>query len=181
MKATGFESRHQTLLHQLIVLAAVLTYLIDPNDIVWRLVRNTSAPRFWERALFILATVLIAIGAALCTRARALNRPHYLAELFYAIGLASLLPVAGFILLVAGESLRLFRLTRRHPDPPSEPATWRHAFRRETVKWGIFLSMIAFVITLKDRIADVLVVASFLLGVLLNPPSVSRGYRQTWR
>ena len=46
MKATDFEYRHQTLVHQLIVGAAFLTYLIDRDDIVWRLVkRNTSQSR----------------------------------------------------------------------------------------------------------------------------------------
>src|SRR5579862_2553331 len=129
MKATGFEYRHQTLLHQLIVFAGVFTYLIDPDDIVWRFVRDTSAPRLWERLLFILAAILIAIGAILCTRARRLRRPHRLGELFYAIGLASLLPIAGFLILVAGESLRLLRLTRRVDDPPPEPAPWPRAFR----------------------------------------------------
>ena len=70
MKATGFEYRHQTLTHQLVVLAAFLTYLIDRDDIVWRFVRDTSTPHRWERALFILATILIAAGAALSTWAR---------------------------------------------------------------------------------------------------------------
>jgi hypothetical protein len=37
MIATAFECRHQLLLHELIVGAAVLTYLIDPDDIIWRL------------------------------------------------------------------------------------------------------------------------------------------------
>jgi hypothetical protein len=170
MKATSFEYRHQTLIHQLIVGAGVLSYLIDRDDIVWRFVRDTAAPRFWERALFIVATILIAAGAILCTRARAFHRTHYLGQILYAIGLATLLPVAGFLILVLGESLRLLRLKRRADDqPPPEPApAWGRAFRSEAVKWGIFLSMIAFVLTLKDRVADILVVASFLIGLLLN-------------
>lgn len=183
MKATGFEYRHQTLAHQLVVLAAFLTYLINPDDIVWRFVRDTCAPRLWERTLFIVATILIAAGAALTTWARAVPtakpmlprspiRPCYLGELFYAIGLGSLLPLPGFIILVAGESLRIFRLIRRENNqtPPQPASTWRRAFRKEAVKWGILLSMIAFVITLKDRVADVLVASSFLIGLLLSLP-----------
>jgi hypothetical protein len=176
MKATDFEYRHQTLIHQLIVLAGVLTYLIDPDDIVWRIVRDTSTPRSWERCLFIVATILIAAGAVLCTRASAFHRSHYLGELLYAIGLGSLLPVPGFIVLVVGESLRLLRLTRHDPGQPSRETTpsWAAAFRREAVKWGILVTMLVFVTTLKDRHADILAAASFLLGLLLNLPLFDR-------
>ena len=184
MKATDFEYRHQTIAHQFIVLLAFLTYLIDPDDIVWRFVRDTSAPRLWERTLFIVATILIAAGAILTTKARVLPtarilsciRPCYLGEILYAIGLGSLLPLPGFIILVAGESLRIFRLIQReHSQPPLQPAsTWGRAFRKEAVKWGILLSMIAFLITLKDRVADVLVALTFLIGLLLNLPFLSK-------
>ena len=176
MRATDFEYRHQVQIHSLLILAGVLTYLVDPDDIVWRFVRDTSAPRFWERALFIAATILIAIGAILCTRARAFHRPHYLGELLYAIGFGSLLPIPGFILLVVGEALRLFRLARRGPAQASAaPApAWGHAFRREAVKWGIVVTMLVFVTTLKDRHADILAVSSFFIGLLLNAPLFRR-------
>ena len=180
MKATGFEYRHQTLTHQFVVLVAFLTYLIDPDDIVWRFVRDTSAPHLWERAIFILATILIAAGAALSTWARTVPvtriasqiRPCYLGELLYAVGLGSLLPLPGFVILIAGESLRIFRLIRREQDQSHPPPVigWGKAFRKEAVKWAIFLSMIAFVITLKDRVADLLIASSFLIGLLLNAP-----------
>jgi hypothetical protein len=175
MKATPFEYRHQTLIHQIIVGAGILTYLIDPDDIVWRFVRDTSAPRFWERVFFIVATILIAIGAVLCTRGRRLRRPHYLGELSYAIGLASLLPIPGFIILVSGESLRLFRLSRRDDESPTTPApTWGYASRKEAVKWGILVTMLVFLTTLRDRHADILAIASFLVGLLLNVPFFDR-------
>ena len=75
MMATNLEYCHQTLVHQFIVGAAFLTYLIDRDDIVWRFVRNGSTPRLWERSLFIVATILITGGAGRCTPARALHRP----------------------------------------------------------------------------------------------------------
>ena len=184
MKATDFEYRHQTVTHQLIVLTAFLTYLVDPDDIVWRFVRDTSGPRLWERTLFIIATTLILAGAALTTWARTVPvtriasriRPCYLGELLYAVGLGSLLPLPGFIILVAGESLRIFRLVCRERDQFQTPPVigWGSAFRKEAVKWAIFVSMIAFVITLKDRVADVLVITSFFLGLLLNAPIFKR-------
>ena len=193
MKATDFEYRHQTLLHQLIVGAAFLTYLIDREDVVWRFVKDTATPRGPERFIFIVATVLIALGAGLCTRAHVRRRPktgrasearifrghpRYLGELCYAIGLGSLVPTAGFVLLVGGEALRVFRLIRREQNsqqPPSAEETnrsWRQAFRLEAAKWGILVTLIVFVITLEDRYAEFLAVASFLVGTFLNLPIV---------
>jgi len=205
MKATGFEYRHQTLVHQLIVGAAFLTYLVDRDDVVWRFVKDSAKPHMLERCVFIVATLLIAVGAGICTRARAyprlisnsrratdhlLDHPRYAGEISYAIGLGSLAPLAGFLILVGGEGLRVFRLIRRiddhaeisqqHPPPVPPPIAhpvseqvrfgWKRAFRQEAAKWGILVTMTVFVITLEDRHAEVLAVASFLIGTLLNVP-----------
>jgi hypothetical protein len=51
---------------------------------------------------------------------------------------------------------------------------WRTAFRKEAVKWGILITMIVFVVTLIDRVAEYLAAASFLIGLLLDPPSFRR-------
>ncbi len=209
MKATDFEYSHQTLVHQFIVTAAFLTYFVDREDIVWRFVKDSSAPRGFERFFFIVATVFIVVGAAICTSARVCRRPEsaigmesyrhlhrsrYFGDLLYAIGLASLFPLWGFIILVAGETLRILRLIQRedprarnlklHMLPTALPlippaaqefhSGWGKAFRQETVKWGLFLTMVVFVITLKDRPAEVLAAASFLIGLLLNAPIFSR-------
>jgi hypothetical protein len=52
MKATAFEYRHQTLVHQFIVAADFLAYSVDREDIVWRFVKASSAPRGFERFFF---------------------------------------------------------------------------------------------------------------------------------
>ena len=203
MKATDFEYRHQTLVHQFIVAAAFLTYFVDREDIVWRFVKDSSAPRGFERFFFIVATVFIVAGAAISTFARACRRSEsaiglessrYFGDLLYAIGLASLFPLWGFIILVTGEILRVLRLIQRedprarnlmlHMLPSALPlispaaqefhSEWGKAFRQETVKWGLFLTMVVFVITLKDRLAEVLAAFSFLIGLLLNAPIFSR-------
>jgi hypothetical protein len=82
--------------------------------------------------------------------------------------------------MVVGEGLRLLRLIRRENGPSSIPMEvaekqppdpqWKSAFQGESVKWGVVVTMIAFVITLRDRVAEVLLVTSFLAGLLLNAP-----------
>jgi hypothetical protein len=117
MQPTDFELRHPILVHQLLVAAAALTYLFDPVDVVWRLVKDAPAPHAWERSLLLLAALCIALGASLCTWTRAnLNAfPHrfasrlrYCGDLAYSIGLASLVPLPGFLILVIGEALRVY-------------------------------------------------------------------------
>jgi hypothetical protein len=195
MKASNFEVHHRKLLHQLLVGAAFLTYLIDPEDIVWRFVKNSSRPHELERALFLAATIAICVGAVLCTWVsahrkpegnssveprRRIDGPQALGEILYAIGLASLFPSSGFLILVLGETLRVLRLVSRKGDPSRrgsevQPnATWGSAFRIEAVKWGILITMIVFVITLRDRVAEYLAAASFLIGALLNAPFFNR-------
>ena len=201
---TDFEYRHQTLIHQLIVGAAFLTYLIDREDVVWRLAKNTANPHVLERSIFIVAMVFVAVGAGLCTNAygkahgtgsgdpqRLLHRSRYLGDISYAIGLGSLAPVAGFLILVVGESCRVLRLAQRIDghlqnwqehglsappallpgDAEQRSPGWKKAFRQEAAKWGIFVTMTVFVVTLQDRQVEVLALASFLVGILLNAPS----------
>jgi hypothetical protein len=100
MKATDFEYNHPTLVHQLIVGAAFLTYLFQADDIVWWFVKNRPSPHTLERALFIVATLLIGIGAAICTRSHMLQgqrrRRYHVGEFLYVVGLGSLAPISGF-------------------------------------------------------------------------------------
>lgn len=206
MEATDFEHRHQTLVHQLLVAAAVLTYLLDREDVVWRFVKDSPAPHSLERLVFLVATMFVATGAVICTRARAfraailstnvalrasLYRRQYLGEIFFSIGLGTLVPLSGFLILVFGDALRVFRLIRRMSVVPQDPVSpaglllanspttsskraWLLAFRREAVKWGIFLTMVVFTTTQKDSHADILAAASFLVGLSLNAPAIGR-------
>jgi protein-S-isoprenylcysteine O-methyltransferase Ste14 len=218
MKATDFELRHQTLLHMIVVGLAFATYAIAPDDIVWLIVRDSPHNRLLERSFFAFAGLLIGAAAAICTWARAyrgpefagasasvscdgpysyLRYPLHLGTLLYAMGLGSLAPVPGFIILVLGDALIVFRLIRRTDElertatspqdrprlprllpsfRPCFPAkgcspNWKKAFRQESGKWGLFLTMIIFTIVLIDRVADYLVLASLVLGLLLNLPS----------
>ncbi len=214
-RATRFEQRHGTPLRELIVAAAFSTYLVDRDDIVWRFVRASEASRRWERLFFLLGTILILFGAALCTWARAnkiaagpdgsnvregpyrfIRYPGHLGDMLFTIGIASLAPLSGALLLVAGEALRLFRLilrgewlnrdaAQRGSSPRgSEPRSlwlvpdqssirtpnWGQAFRREAVRWGIFITMVVFTATLIDRLAEVMAGVCLLAAALLNLP-----------
>ena len=221
--ATAFEVRHQTLLHLLLVSLAFLTYLLVPDDMVWAFVKDTAHPHLFERSLFAVATLLIGAAAAICTWARAypapqtnsssapvvclrgpyrqLRYPSHLGNLLFALGLGSLAPLPGFLLLVAGQAFLDFRLIRRAEEDlhrtvdsqqilsrvprllpsfrPCLPAkgdapNWKQALRQESAKWGLFLTMIIFTVLLVDRVAEILAVASLLLWLLLNLPSFIR-------
>jgi hypothetical protein len=74
--------------------------------------------------------------------------------------------MSGFIILVVGEGIRLLRLMQREAAPPYLSSGG--AFRREAVQWCVLLAIIAFVITLRDRVVEVLLVVSFIVGLALN-------------
>jgi hypothetical protein len=116
-----------------------------------------------------------------------LRYPQQLGDWLFAVGLASLLPLWGCVFLIAGESIRVIRLVRRYKlatnanRPAYAPlaamqdvipgAQWGRAFRAQAIKWGIFLTMIVFSVTLADRQADILVAASVIVAALLNLPA----------
>jgi hypothetical protein len=196
MRATDFEYRHQTLVHLIIVSVAFLTYLVQRDDVVWALVRAQSHPRLLERLFFGVATVLIGVSSAVRTWARVgpqraivgressvlregrrdgpyryVSYPLQIGNLLFSIGLGCLAPALGFLLLVTGETVVYFRLIRRERENRTARGTrtsWGKAFREESAKWGLFVTMIVFTLLLRDRVAEVLAVVSFLIWVLLN-------------
>jgi hypothetical protein len=189
MKATEFEFRHQTLLHLLVVGAAFLTYLVNPVDIVWEVVEHQPNARLLERLCFALATVLIGAGALLRTAAIASELPKrensdrgqrlrssgHIASVLFSVGIASLAPLPGAVILLLGESvlaLRLILLERsfgRDQDPSAaSPASWLGAMREESAKWGIFVTMVVFTGLLIDRVAESMAIASLVIWAALN-------------
>jgi hypothetical protein len=196
LKTTDFERRHPLMLHQLVVAAAFLTYFVDPEDVVWRFIKNNPANRVLEHALFAVATLLVGVGALVCTRARALGwepvsaqqrafalsgnwrERMFAGEFVYAIGLASLAPLEGSLILIAGEGIRIGRLAQSGGVPstaPFEPSgaakpRWGRSFRKEAFKWAIFLAMGVFTFTLRDRLAEVLIAAAIFIGLVFIAP-----------
>ena len=188
MKATEFEVRHRALLHFLLIAAAFLSYLFQRDDIVWAWVKDSPQNRLFERSLFALATVFLGAGASICTWVRTRPRvpagnsgtgsvPYagYVGNLFFSVGLGSLAPLSGFVILVVGQALLGFRLLRRsaalgRAEVSQPTASLPQAIRQEAAKWGLFFTMIVFTVLLVDRVAEILSVASLLLSVILNLP-----------
>jgi hypothetical protein len=200
MKATDFEYRHQTLLHFTAISIAFLTYLVDRVDVVWALVQGQTDARLLERIAFAIATLLIGSGAALRTwahvqlwsrgsdprpgsrtdrQSRGAQYAPHIGSLLFAIGLGSLAPLPGFILLTVAETILASRLILREKAADSvtssEPivgasisSPWRNAIHLESGKCALFLTMLVFTSLLNDRITEILGVGCFLLAALLN-------------
>lgn len=175
MRATEFEYRHQTLLSQLLIAAGLATYFFDPEDVVWRFIKHQSNRRELEHAIFFFATLLVGAAAVLCTGAREGSggdrrvRDRYRAgEFLYAVGLGTLMPLAGFVVLVGGQAIRILRLAghQNHASPSGG-----RGMRGEAAKWGLLLTMSVFSFTLVDRQADIGAGASYAIWALLNLPS----------
>jgi len=180
MRATEFEVRHQTLLHLLVVGAAFLTYSFQPDDVVWALVKGHTDRALLERAVFGVGTLLIFGAAALETWERiCAHSGRYLGRILFALGIGLLAPASGSAVLLIGEGALILRLLGRDGEGASAissqfGANWGDALRRETSKWGIAFTMLVFTVTLKDRLAEVLAGASFLLWFALNLPDFLR-------
>lgn len=195
MRATAFEYKYQALLHLLLVGLASLSYVIDPTDVVWAAVRHHHDSGSWERLVFGVGTVLLFVSACLETWANAhtqapvdrvasqsQQKQLHLARVLLVLTIGLLLPLPGTILLLAGEMILLARLFR-HKDESAVVASvgsrsggtrWRSGFRIASSKWGLTASMIAFVWTLQDRVAEVGAACSVAVWLLLNVPRPRR-------
>jgi hypothetical protein len=175
MKATRFEYRHQTLFHLLLVGLAVATYLRNPDDIVWAVVRGHSDSALLERVVFGAGALMLLGSAVLETwaKARDARLPKRLARIFLALGVGQLLPLPGLILLLAGEAILMLRLNLRDrsaPPVPSVAGSWGPALRAASSKWGLAFSMVLFAWTLQDRVAEIGATVALLVWLMLNVP-----------
>jgi hypothetical protein len=157
----------------ILVAFGFLTYLIQPDDIVWILVRDSQHPRTFERLLFALAAVLMGGAALIRTQGRVdpnakrIVGSGPLGELIFTIGLAFFAPISGFLILVVGESV-IFVMRTRQKASPVRSSSWLEAVKTESGKWGLFVTTIIFVATLNDRVAESVAGLSVVVWVLLN-------------
>jgi hypothetical protein len=194
-RASAFEVRHPVLIYQTLLAAAVLTYLLDRQDIVWRYIKDAPNARLLEHLCFATAAIALGAGACLCTWATAKqlalgtnSGPGLVGgagEILHAIGIGSLLPLAGFLLLVCGETICVGRLEvlRRHNvqhtrdrldvepktfwlRPPTRNSAWRQAAGFHLGAWCAFVSMVVFSAMLVDRVAEALFATTLLMSLL---------------
>ncbi len=153
--------RRQALFRHTLFTAALLTYFLDPVDIVWRVVQHSAHPRAFERLAFTTATLLLA-GAIITGTCSARQRGQVAANLLYVGAVVFLLPWEGALLLLLGE---VARSTFSKSEPPRN---------RGLVYVSAFLSMALFSVTLQDRVADVLFGATLVLALVLDFLPASR-------
>jgi hypothetical protein len=182
----------------LIVRAALLlvglsTYLISPDDVVWRFIRTAPHARALEHVLFGIAAAIL--GFALLLKVKASAHPESrdrhgpsritaaIASILQAIGIGSLLPLSGFLLFVLGDVVASLLTYGRHStveDPrtegedsrracgPLQAFRWRDALATHIGLCCAVLSMAIFSVVLIDRVADVLFAMTALVSVAGN-------------
>jgi protein-S-isoprenylcysteine O-methyltransferase Ste14 len=116
---------------------------------------------------------------------RHVRNPLYLGTFLLSIGLGLLASRSGFLVLAVGAATRILRLTGREeaelekqqgerfqdfcrrvpklipsirPRIPSAglQPRWGQAFRGEAFMWGFFVTMVAFTVTMRPRVAEIL-------------------------
>lgn len=174
------ELRRPYLMHGLVLLVGWGTYLLDPDDVLWRFIRHSPHSRLLEHLGFGCAAAAIGLGILLgCWRTdrdysaegwtSGSIRRRCVGEILHGIGLASLVPVAGFVVIVCGETIRSvryarlkMRIAREHGsglpgglpvEAPGGPA-WKWLVLSQAGMWCAFVSMAIFSIILIDHAAD---------------------------
>ena len=174
-----------------LLIAGLSTYLISPDDVVWRFIKTAPHARALEHVAFGISAAFL--GLALILKVKASVHPKFqdfrnpsaagafVASLLQAIGIGSLLPLPGFLLLVSGDvatSLLLGGRNSAREDPNAEPDSpqagrplafqWRDALSAHIGLGLAFLSMVIFSVLLIDRVADVLFAITALVSIAAN-------------
>ena len=177
-----------------LLVAGLSTYFISPDDVVWRFIKAAPNARLLEHVCFGIAAAILGIALLLKMQASADAEKHdiqgvsrtgaVVASLLQAVGIGSLLPLPGFLLLVLGDLGINLLLDGRHPaaqqpkagpDPRrtrgfSPAFRWRGALAKHIGLCCAFVSMSLFSIVLIDRVADGL----FALTALVSIAAYSR-------
>jgi hypothetical protein len=172
-----------------LLLAGLSTYLISRDDVVWHFIKTALHPRVWEHSLFGLAAALLGVALLLkvseSVHPKSQDRSRItaaVASFLEAIGIGSLLPLPGFLVLALGDlgtSLLLDRRQWMAEDPRTERDLDRAGHPLHASRWGIaftahialccaFLSMAVFSVLLIDRVADVLFAVTALVSIAAN-------------
>ena len=174
-------SRLSVILRAALLLLGVSTYLISRDDVVWHFIKASPHARVLEHVFFGLATALLGLALLL----KVISSAHQedpesrdrsritaiVANFLQAIGIGSLLPLPGFLLLTLGDLAISLLLDSRQPiaeGPAIEPlhgSRWAGALARHIGLCLAFFSMAVFSIVLIDRVADVLFAITALISI----------------
>jgi hypothetical protein len=162
------------------------------------MVVGSAVLQTWANAYRGLGAANVSPLLACDDRYRCIQYPLYLGRILFALGLGQLAPALGTVILLAGEMVLVLRLLcrdrvtiesspqyREHAAPSlrmyhlqltagTDGANWGRALRKEASKWGLAVTMIVFTVTLRDRVAEILAGASFLVWIGLNIPDFAR-------
>jgi hypothetical protein len=187
----ALESRSSLIARTALVLAGVSTYLFSRDDVVWHFIKTAPDPQVLEHVFFGLAAVLL--GASLLLKVKlssALGNQNgrdqsrtlsTVASFLQAIGVGSLLPLPGFLLLAAGDlatsllleskqSIAEDHLGEEHDVGRTRDYLPRlgHALMQHIGLFLALLSMIVFSLVLVDRIADILFAMTAIISFAAN-------------
>ena len=164
-------------LRPVLLLAAVGTYLFSRDNVVWHFIKFSPRVRLLEHVAFGFAAFVLGVALLLKVQASSQRRMsaarNVMGNLLQALGIASLLPFPGFLLLVFGD-LGISLLSRerqrgiREEPWVSQTASWTDALVEHIGLCCAFASMIVFSIVLIDRVADALFAMSALISLLTS-------------
>jgi hypothetical protein len=183
-------------LRGVLLVAALFTYLVSPDDVVWRFIKAVPRARLWEHAAFGTAAALLGFVLFQKLKASAHPRrqgPHgaspaqaVVADFLQAIAVGSLFALPGFLLFVPGNvGISLLLYGRASPSESantriSQVARWRNAMTEHIGLCCAFVSMLAFSIVLLDRVADAMFALTAFVSIAasIRNASARREFRK---
>jgi len=173
MRSRSLTENRLSFVHAALLLAALSTYFISRDDVVWRFIKHAPHARILEHICFGVAAAFLGLALLLKVNVSThaenddvhdLRRRVAVASLLHAIGIGSLLPLPGFLLLVLGDvgvSLLLAPAGR-----PPHAQRWGDAVIAHIGLGFAFLSMVIFSLVLIDRVADALFATTALISIV---------------
>jgi hypothetical protein len=193
-------SRLSFIVHAVLVLVGVSTYLISRDDVVWHFIKAAPHPRVLEHAFFGLAAFIL--GISLFLKIKSETPPENpdiqnhsrttatVASLLQAIGIGSLLPLPGFLVLILGDLAGSLLFGSRQPsaeDYENERYAGQARSSLHRSRWGgalvphtglclALLSMSVFSVVLIDRVADIMFAVTALVSIATSLRSFMSGH-----
>jgi hypothetical protein len=165
-------NRRSSIIRAAALTAGLCAYLISPDDVVWRFIKTSPNAHALEHAAFALAAAVLGLALLLKVKAAHSRIAAVAASLLQAIGIGSLLPLPGFLLLVLSDvaaSLFLYGGNSIAEAGKTLPAfRWKDALASHFALCLAFLSMAIFSATLIDRLADVLFGITAVVSIAAN-------------